>query len=91
MRITTVLRVVHTLACAIGVLAFGIAVLRWILYRVPFDNVPSIGELARAGGLISGLFLGSALLWGALRPGRGPVKAAIFLCGLDWGFWVVLV
>jgi hypothetical protein len=79
MRITTVLRVVHALACSIGVCAFAIAVLRWFLYRVPFDNIPSIGELARAGGLIAGLLLGSVLLWGALRPGRTHLKAATLL------------
>ena len=79
MRTTTVLRVVHVMACAIGALAFGVAVWRWFLYRFPFESMPSLGELARFGGLITGLSLGLILLWGAVRLSPRRMKTTMIL------------
>lgn len=79
MRVTMVLRAIHLVACAIGALAFGIAVLRWFLYRFPFESMPSVGDVFRLGGLIMGLVLGALLVWCALHPASNLTNTKMFL------------
>jgi hypothetical protein len=79
MKTTTVLRIVHMLALAVGVLAFGVATWRWFVSRFPFDDGLPLGELANFGGLVIGFGLGIVLLWSALRPTRRTMKTAMIL------------
>src|SRR5438132_11772544 len=77
MKITIILRIVHVMALAVGVLAFGVASWRWFASRLPFDRGLTFGDLANFAGLVAGFGVGIVLFWNLLRPTRSMKTAMI--------------
>ena len=79
MKTTTVLRIIHIVALAVGVLAFGVATWGWFRFRFPFEGRPQFWEFGNLGGLVAGFGLGIVLLWSALRINPRSMRTVMAL------------